>query len=132
MARTTEHGTSEVTLVDNIIRAKLSGSFNRQGCALYTERVKQIVATLNAQPFAMLIDDLDLEGGTPAAYQALQDYNVWLNRQAIVAKAFIINNNVTKHIILQRSPALLEQNIAFFNNYDDATLWLKQQLSEAC
>lgn len=130
MARTTDHGISEVSLDGNIICAKLSGSFNRQGCAAYTQKVKQIVATLHNTPFAMLIDDLELEGGTPAAYQTLQDYNVWLNRQPIVAKAFIINNNVTKHIILQRSPALLEQNIAFFTNYDEATTWLKEQLSQ--
>ncbi|MFO6425037.1 hypothetical protein [Motilimonas sp. KMU-193] len=123
------HGKAEVKLVNHIIYCKLSGSFNDLGCRQYTQQVKQCITTLNEQPFAMLIDDLELEGGTPEAYEQLQAYNEWLTTQAIIAKAFIIKNKATQQIILQRSPALLAQNIAFFQQYDDAVHWLEQALA---
>jgi hypothetical protein len=127
------HGRFSTTLLENnIISAKLCGSFNETGCFNYTESVKNIVKTLNGEPFAMLIDDLELEGGTPEAYRTLQAYNVWLNTQPIIAKAFIVNDRMTKHIILQRSPALLEQNIAFFETHEQAQAWLTQQLLQKC
>ncbi|GMM85078.1 hypothetical protein MTsN2n4_23050 [Pseudoalteromonas sp. MTN2-4] len=127
------HGRFSTTLLENnIISAKLIGSFNERGCFNYTESVKHIVNALNGEPFAMLIDDLELEGGTPEAYQTLQAYNVWLNTQSIIAKAFIVNDRMTKHIILQRSPALLEQKIAFFETHEEAESWLSLQLYQKC
>ena len=123
------HGRFSTTLLENnIISAKLIGSFNERGCFNYTESVKHIVNALNGEPFAMLIDDLELEGGTPEAYQTLQAYNVWLNTQPIIAKAFIVNDRMTKHIILQRLPALLEQKVAFFETHEEAEAWLSLQL----
>ena len=115
---------------DNIIFAEFCGSFDNHALQRYSKQIKKLVSTFNGSPFAMLIDDLKLEGGTPEAYKVLNEYNQWLNQQAIVAKAFIINNNVNKQIILKRSPALLEQNIAFFTDKNSAKDWLNTQLNQ--
>lgn len=123
-------GTTVVTLLEsNIISSKFEGSFNDTTALIYVNSVKKIIADLNQQPFAMLIDDLLLEGGTPEAYEHLNAYNSWLKGQALVAKAMIINNNVHKQIILQRSPSLLEQNIAFFTSPSEAQVWLREELA---
>lgn len=124
------HGTCEVALIgERIISAAFIGSFNDKGVQHYANEIKRLVSTFQNQPFAMLINNLEVEGGTPEAYQTLDNYNQWLNQQAIVAKAFIIDNNVTKQILLARTPALKKQNIAFFENPTDATIWLNQQLT---
>ncbi|WP_448211927.1 hypothetical protein [Colwellia sp. MEBiC06753] len=122
------HGDFSVSLINNIISSRLAGSFNEAGCLAYVAAVKEKVALLNAKPFVMLIDDLALEGGTPEAYVALEDYNRWLNTQPIIAKAFLITFSSQKEIILQRTPSLAQQNIAFFKTRTDAEHWLEQQL----
>ncbi|WP_372770667.1 hypothetical protein [Pseudoalteromonas sp.] len=124
------HGECKIDLIsDRIISAAFIGSFNGQSVQKYASEIKRLVNTFQSQPFAMIINNLEVEGGTPEAYQELENYNLWLNLQAIVAKAFIIDNNVTKQILLARTPALKQQNIAFFENPADATIWLKQQLT---
>lgn len=120
-----EHGQIEVKLQDDIIMCKLIGSFNQDGVKRYAAAVKSAIEQLNGKPFAMVIDDLMLEGGTPEAFQALQEYNVWLNEQPLIAKAFVIDKPMLKDIILKRSPALLDQKIDFFKNVEDAIAWLQ-------
>ena len=125
------HGKCEINLIDErIISAAFIGSFDEIGVQNYAKKIKRLVNSFQNQPFAMLINNLEIEGGTPDAYQALDKYNEWLNQQAIIAKAFIIDNNVTKQILLARTPALKQQNIAFFENQTDAKTWLKQQFSQ--
>ena len=125
------HGKCNIALIDErIISAAFIGSFDEIGVQNYAKQIKRLVNSFQNQPFAMLINNLEIEGGTPDAYQALDKYNEWLNQQAIIAKAFIIDNNVTKQILLARTPALKQQNIAFFENQTDAKTWLKQQFSQ--
>lgn len=125
------HGICNIDLIDErIISAAFIGSFDEIGVKNYAKQIKRLVNTFQNQPFAMLINNLEIEGGTPEAYQALDHYNEWLNQQAIVAKAFIIDNNVTKQILLARTPALKQQNIAFFESPDEASIWLEKQLTD--
>jgi len=122
------HGSFKVNVDGQLIECELIGSFNEAGCLAYTEKVKQEVTALQGKPFAMLIDDVALEGGTPEAYRALNEYNIWLNKHTIIAKAFIINSPIQKEIMLNRSPALKLQNIAFFKERKKAITWLNEQL----
>ncbi|NMP30234.1 hypothetical protein HII17_01560 [Thalassotalea sp. M1531] len=122
------HGIFQVTLDNHIIECVLKGSFNEVGCLAYTTRVKEEVTALNGQPFAMLIDDLDLEGGTPEAYEVLNQYNHWLSNHPLAAKALIINSIIQKEIMLQQAPSLKSQNIEFFTDKEDAKKWLNKQL----
>ncbi|WP_286263140.1 hypothetical protein [Thalassotalea atypica] len=125
-----EHGESFVALADDVIISRLKGSFNEVGCKAYTRKVREIVIELDQAPFAMLIDDLELEGGTPEAYAALDEHNVWINTQHIVAKALLVHSNLQKELTLKHSPALLTQNIEFFMDRQQALDWLKQELAK--
>ena len=124
------HGKFQIELLENnIIYSVLKGTFSEKGSQAYTSSVKHIVEKLDGQPFAILVNNLVLDGGTPEAYTILEAYNLWLNKQAIVAKAFIINGNMTKHIMLKRSPSLQEQNIAFFDTVEKAREWLQKEIA---
>ena len=123
------HGEFSVVLTGSIIESTLAGSFNELGCSGYINAVKDKLKILNGKPFAMLIDDLELEGGTPEAYQLLNEYNQWMSKQPIVAKALIISSQVQKDIILQRSPSLLQQNIEFFTDRAHAMHWLHGEIA---
>ncbi|MFD2165120.1 hypothetical protein ACFSJY_02495 [Thalassotalea euphylliae] len=124
-----EHGEYQVELIGRIISCVLKGSFNKDGCKSYTEAVREKVSQLRGEPFAMLVDDLELEGGTPEAYQELDAYNRWLSTQPIKAKALVINSPMQKDIMLKRAPALKTQNIEFFTDKSLAMAWLTQQLN---
>ncbi len=125
----TIHGRHQVELVGNILQVKLIGSFNDEGVRAYSLSVQQAIEHLKGQPFAMLIDDLDVEGGTPEAFEELDKYNLWLATKPIIAKAFIIKSLALKEIILERTPALKNQEIAFFEDHVSALAWLQQKLS---
>jgi hypothetical protein len=124
-----EHGEFIVTLNGNVIECMLKGSFNEKGTIAYTSNVKAKVEELDGKPFAMLIDDLALEGGTPKAYAALDEYNQWLMSQALAAKALIVSSFAQKEIMLQQAPTLKKQKIEFFTERKTAVAWLQQQLT---
>lgn len=121
------HGESYVTVSGNIIKARLIGSFNRSGAEYYVRQVKQCVIDLGQQSFSMLIDDLALEGGTPAAFEVLNEYNEWMNEQRLVAKAIVIESLAQMEIIKARSPAYEKQNMRHFIDEASALKWLEEQ-----
>lgn len=122
------HGQFTVCLLgERIISATLKGSFSERGIRDYINQVKEIIKRFDGKPFAMLINNLQVEGGTPEAYRALEKYNHWLNQQAITAKAFIFDDSITKQILLSRSPSLKQQNIAFFKTENEAKAWLEAE-----
>ena len=123
------HGDFTVVLSNNVIETKLAGSFNEQGTVQYINAVKEKVSELKGEPFAMLIDDLALEGGTPEAYAVLNDYVQWLNQQKIIARAFLIESEIQKEIFLKRMPAYKKQNVCFFKDREAAIEWLRQECS---
>ncbi len=125
------HGTTDVKLNANVIEAVFCGSFNEYAIRVYAKKVRDIIVALEGAKFAMLVDDRAVEGGTPEAYNALNEYNEWLNTQALVAKAFVIDSGMTKSILKKRTPALDQQNVAYFEDIEQAREWLHTQLSTA-
>ncbi|MCV2884875.1 hypothetical protein OE749_09220 [Aestuariibacter sp. AA17] len=122
------HGDFSVVIQDDIIEVQLIGMFNHEGTEQYVNKVKAAVAKFDGRPFSMLIDDLKMEGGTPEAYEILNRYNTWLNNQNLVAKALIIDSEVKKFIILDRTPALKNQNARFFKSRSKAIAWLRDEM----
>ncbi|MEW9797651.1 STAS/SEC14 domain-containing protein [Alteromonas sp. CYL-A6] len=118
------HGKTVVCTEGSIILTSFHGAFNADGIKEYIEKVKAEIARFAGQPFKMLVDDTDIEGGTPDAYEELNRYNEWLNTQPIVAKAFVVKQSVVKDIVLSRTPALKSQQIAFFHEKAEAIDWL--------
>lgn len=124
------HGGSEVTTEGPIIIVRLKGLFNDLGVKRFTDAVRAFVATLNGAAFGILINDLELEGGTPEAYAELEQYNQWLNTQRLVAKAMVIDSSMKKDLINKLSPSRAKQNIEYFTSEEDALNWLKQSLNQ--
>lgn len=122
------HGECEVKCQGNVLFGTLIGSFNEDGIAVYTEKMRAFVKQFNGQPFAVLVDLTKVEGGTPEAYLVLDNYNQWLARQSLVAKALVYNKAVQPDILFSRSPALALQNTQKFTDTEAAIAWLEQQL----
>jgi hypothetical protein len=119
-----EHGEVTITVDKNIIIVKLEGAFNEFGAKKYTVGVKQIIDTFQGKPFSILINNLEVLGGTPEAYEELEKYNQWLNTQNLVAKAMVISSITTLDIINLLSPSRQSQQSKNFDNEEDAMQWL--------
>lgn len=124
------HGKSSVVEAGDIIIVILQGSFNSLGVTEYACKLKTVVDNRQGRPFAMLVNDLEIEGGTPEAYDELEIINKWMNTKPLIAKAFVLNSEITKQIILKRTPSLTSQNINFFIDENQATAWLNQMLAD--
>ncbi len=122
------HGEREVFMQDRIITARFIGMFNEHGVKRITDEIRDCIYQLSGEPFAILVDDLKLEGGTPEAYVVLEEYNQWLNTQNLVAKAMVLTSKAHKAIIDKLSPSRLEQNIQYFVSEDSALDWLRSEL----
>lgn len=122
------HGEFEAAFKGQILYTKLVGSFNKQGSEAYQERTKALIIANGDKPFAMFIDILAIEGGTPNAYDSLDDHHRWQLSQPLVAKAVLLKSIAHRDILLQQSPALAHQNIRFFTDKDEAIAWLEQAL----
>ena len=120
-----EHGEVIITTHNNIIIVKLIGGFNEFGAKKYTNGVKELVANFNGENFSILINNLEMEGGTPEAYDELEQYNKWLNTQKLTAKAMVISSIAAAHIIDHLSPSRKLQRCKSFDNEADAMHWLE-------
>ena len=123
------HGDREVYISGKIITARFIGLFNEHGARRITDEIKSCVEQMQGQPFAILIDDLKLEGGTPEAYAIVEEYNQWLNTQSLIAKAMVLNSSAHKAIINKLAPSRSQQNIEYFTDENEAISWLEQQLA---
>jgi hypothetical protein len=122
------HGEFEVCLEYNVITAKAIGAFNYECVLNYTNEIKLFVTHLKEKAFCMIIDNSKFEGCTPEGFVVLDDFNSWLNSSELKAKAFIINSEVNKQIILDRTPSLSFQNIQFFSDHKEANQWVRNFL----
>ncbi|MCJ8294206.1 MAG: hypothetical protein MJK15_07345 [Colwellia sp.] len=120
-----EHGKVSISLKGNIIVVRNVGAFNEYGAQKYTNGVEAIVNDLPDVSFSILINNLDFLGATPEAYQELENYNVWLNQQKLIAKAMVITSNTTLDVINKLSPSRASQQTRSFDNEDDAMNWLQ-------
>ncbi len=118
------HGDVQISIEGNIIIATLTGAFNKEGAIKYTEEVKSIIKPLKGEKYAILVDNFNMEGGTPEAYQVLEEYNQWLNKTNIVAKAIVVKTLVTTELIKSWSPSIKLQNTESFQEKELALKWL--------
>lgn len=124
-----QHGKVIISLEDNyVIESKLIGSFNEIGALEYTEKIKKLIHSLGETPFSILVDNSQLEGGTPESYEIVEQYNVWLKQKKLVAKAIVVPNLATPELIGSRCPTIATQNIQYFKSYDEAKKWINEQL----
>ena len=120
-----EHGSYSISKEDDIIRYDVSGSFNGRGAKAWSEAVKSEIESLNGRPFKVLVSHLQLEGGTPEAYDIADAFNQWLNKQNMLAKAIVSQSPIVEQIERRNVSAKQHQNICYFSTLDEAVTWLR-------
>ncbi len=120
-----EHGEVTIEVDGNIIIVRTMGAFNEYGTQQYTNGVRKIVDGLQGESFSILINNLQFQGGTPEAYQELEGYNIWLNKQKLIAKAMVIISSINLDVINKLSPSRASQQTRSFDNEKDAMTWLQ-------
>lgn len=123
-----KHGNIDVKVQGSIIVTKYVGQFNSAGLLDELAKLQAAIDGLNGAPFAILVDDLELEGGTPGAYEALNTFNLGLADLPLVAKATVIQSNLKLKIIDSRVTARQQQNHRAFTDRDEAMAWLQSEL----
>jgi hypothetical protein len=126
----TAHGTIKVEALGNIIVTKYIGMFNLEGLTTELMKLRAAINALDGQPFAILVDNLELEGGTPEAYEALNEFNLSIANLPLVAKATVITSAVKLSIIEARVTARQQQNKLAFTSKAEALEWLRSELAE--
>jgi hypothetical protein len=123
----TEHGKCLIAIDGNIIKSKTIGSFNIEGLDKAIESLKLAIDSFCQKDFKLLIDYTEAEGGTPEVYIKINEFNVWLNKQNIIAKAIVTPSSVMAEILMVRTPARKLLNEKVFSAEANALTWLKSQ-----
>ncbi|NMP31312.1 hypothetical protein HII17_07040 [Thalassotalea sp. M1531] len=123
-----QHGCVHIECQGNIIIATLTGAFNDLGANTYAQGVEKVVESFHENKYAILVDNTKLEGGTPEAYQIVEQHNQWLNSTSLVAKAFVVRSEVTTNLIKSLSPSVNQQTTKSFNEKSEAMKWLQTLL----
>jgi hypothetical protein len=122
------HGNSLVELIDDTIFITLKGSFNEYGVKVWFKELKAIVKQLNGKPFTMLINHLEADGATPEAFEVANEYNSWLCKQNLTAKAIVTSEILASIDFAQIDKANRKsQNFEYFTTVSDALTWLEIQ-----
>jgi hypothetical protein len=122
-----EHGQSSISVDGDIISVKAVGAFNQEGIVKSIEELKVVIESFCQKEFKLLIDYSEIEGGTPEVFERINECNLWLNTQNMVAKVLVINSSVNLAILESRTPARKLQNTKNFDNKASAITWLKTQ-----
>ncbi|MBA6233807.1 MULTISPECIES: hypothetical protein [unclassified Colwellia] len=122
-----EHGKNVISVEGDVIISKIIGAFNVEGVNKSIANLKVVVDSFCQNAFKLLINYTDTEGGTPEVYEKINECNIWLNSQNMVAKALVINSNVALNILESRTPARSSLNEKVFDDEVNAMSWLKSQ-----
>lgn len=120
----TEHGIAEISVNGERISVVLEGSFNRQGVLKYQARYREIVQSFGDEPFKVFLNCLSIDGATPDAFEEIDNFNAWLNKRNIKAKAMVMSSAALTEIAQKRLPQQNKQNIRIFSTTDAALSWL--------
>lgn len=123
-------GKFSIEIQSNLIHTRLSKSFNKDDISLWISEMKKTINSLQGEPFFMLVDELLATGATPEALELANEYNHWLNKQALKAKAVVYSSSIYREIDKILLTAREAQNIAFFDNVSEAQKWLEQLIEE--
>jgi hypothetical protein len=123
----TAHGESVISVTGNVITVKVKGVFNKEGVCELNDELRLIISSYNVDGFKMLFNYLEVEGATPDAYDQIDNFNVWLNNQNMIAKAVVIISPAVLNILNSRAPARKSKNMNSFSSTIKAIQWLDTQ-----
>ena len=121
------HGQSSISVDGDIITVKAVGAFNLEGITKTIEQLKLFIEGFGQKEFKLLFDYTETEGGTPDVFDKINECNIWLNSQNMVAKAVVINSSILLAILESRTPARNSQNAQSFDDTTSAINWLASQ-----
>ena len=110
-----EHGKSSISVDGDIIYVKAAGAYNQEGIIKGIEELKLVIENFCQKEFKLLFDYSEIEGGTPEVFEEINEFNIWLNSQNMLAKALVINSSVKLAILESRTPARKSQNDKIFD-----------------
>lgn len=125
------HGDFAIEVDGNIIKFTAQGAFNDVGARAVIKGMKRAIASFNQNPFAILVNLLEFEGGTPEVFSEAERYNIWLNRQNLIAKAYIHKSEGMISIGQSLINSKNQQNIQYFATETEALHWLESELNDA-
>lgn len=117
-------GESEIRCEGEIITVTLVGSFNGQGAKLWTETLKAAIDEFNGKRFSIVMNNKRKSGHTPKAFEISEQFNDWLCKQNMVAKAVVKPSSIAVKIDIRYIPSLKRQNIKFFDEEHEAVEWI--------
>ena len=121
------HGQSSISVDGDIITVKAVGAFNLEGITKTIEQLKLFIEGFGQKEFKLLFDYTETDGGTPDVFDKINECNIWLNSQNMVAKAVVINSSILLAILESRTPARNSQNAQSFDDTTSAINWLASQ-----
>ena len=122
-----EHGKCFISVDGDIITVKAVGAFNSEGIVKTIEELESGIESFSQKKFKLVFDYSQTEGGTPDVFEKINECNIWLNSQNMVAKALVINSSVLLEILESRTPARNSQNAKCFDDKASAINWLEFQ-----
>ncbi|WP_421133722.1 hypothetical protein [Alteromonas sp. A079] len=125
-----QSGHTSLSVNEEIISVTLSGVFNEKEALNYKALLLDAIHTLRGKPFCMLVDNTGVEGGTPEAFDVLEDINASLPGFSLIAKAYVYKSDIVMGIVKQRVLALKKINKRNFTDYQDAMDWLTSEMAQ--
>lgn len=122
-----QSGRTSLCVNEEIILVTLSGVFNEKEALNYKAKLFDAIHSLQGKPFCMLVDNTGVEGGTPEAFDVLEDINTALPSLSLIAKAYVYKSDIVMGIVKQRVLALKKINKRNFTDYQEAMAWLASE-----
>jgi len=119
------HGELFIEIDNNILLITLIGPFNDMGVKNWTEKVKSKIEEFGENNFFIIMNNTNYIGFTAEASEVSNNFNLWLNEQAMIAKAIVQPSSLARQMNLKNIPSLTKQHIEYFDNKNDALLWIK-------
>lgn len=124
------HGNYELSVKDNIVNIVLTGSFNLEGSTKFCDELIEVIKSLNGNPYYIVQNVLNFEGGTPEAYKSADQANKWINENnPPIQRIFIIKDKTKLDIAMHEESELEKQNLLFFDTEEKAAEWLAENYS---
>lgn len=124
-----EHGVYHLDVIGNVIVCEFSDAFNVEGASEFLRDFRMIVDQMNGEAFAVVSNGVDCDGGTPEAYDLVNQYNEWLATTNCYAKALVFRDTLSRNIYRDRVPAIEQQRefLQEFFSYEEAIEWVKSK-----
>lgn len=119
------HGNFHCEIEKQLLICTLTGSWNAEEARDFCQSVLKSIEQISSKPWDYIVNALDFDGGTPEAYQINNDMLETLKTANLSRRAIISKGTVYISISKQFQPAFEHFETRYFDNIDNARIWLK-------